>query len=38
MYLITLIKGYLQRKEDAKVLKRMIWPPQSPDLNPIEQI
>jgi transposase len=20
------------------VLKRMIWPPQSPDLNPIEQV
>lgn len=29
---------YLQKKEEAGKLRRMIWPPQSPDLNPIELV
>lgn len=29
-------KGYMQEQEDDGVLKNMDWPPQSPDLNPIE--
>lgn len=28
--------NYIQRKEQQGVLKIMIWPPQSPDLSPIE--
>lgn len=31
-----LCKKYLERKEAEGVLKNMVWPPQSPDLNPIE--
>ena len=31
-----LCKGYLTRKENDEVLHQMTWPPQSPDLNPIE--
>lgn len=31
-----LCRGYLERKEANGVLKNMTWPPQSPDLNPIE--
>ena len=33
---LTLV--YLQTKANAKIMKRMILPPQSPDLNPIEEI
>lgn len=29
-------KSYLDKKERGGVLKNMVWPPQSPDLNPIE--
>jgi len=28
--------NYLHRKEKSGALKKMVWPPQSPDLNPIE--
>ena len=31
-----LCKSYLESKEAEGVLDIMIWPPQSPDLNPIE--
>jgi hypothetical protein len=31
-------KGYLTKKESDGVLHQMIWPPQSPNLNPIEMI
>ncbi|CAK1592244.1 unnamed protein product [Parnassius mnemosyne] len=31
-----LCRGYLEEKEAQGVSKNMIWPPQSPDLNPIE--
>nr|XP_032528103.1 uncharacterized protein LOC116778268 [Danaus plexippus plexippus] len=31
-----LCRGYLDKKEAEGVLKNMVWPPQSPDLNPIE--
>lgn len=31
-----LCKNYAAKKEEEKVLKNMIWPPQSPDCNPIE--
>ena len=31
-------RRYLRRKESTRALKMMDWPPQSPDLNPIEQI
>jgi len=31
-----LCSNYLHRKEESGELKMMIWPPQSPDLNPIE--
>ena len=31
-----LCNAYLRRKEDSGHLKLMIWPPQSPDLSPIE--
>lgn len=31
-----LCRGYLDEKEAQGVLKNMVWPPQSPDLNPIE--
>ena len=31
-----LCKGYLTKKESDEVLDQMTWPPQSPDLNPIE--
>ena len=33
-----LCKGYLTRKESDGVLHQMTWPPQSPDLNPIEMV
>lgn len=29
-------RNYLNKKEKDGILRRMIWPPQSPDLNPIE--
>ncbi|KAI5628821.1 hypothetical protein C0J50_2523 [Silurus asotus] len=32
------IKGYLTKKESEGVLHQMTWPPQSPDLNPIEMV
>lgn len=31
-------QNYLRQKESAGTLKMMDWPPQSTDLNPIEQI
>jgi hypothetical protein len=31
-----LCNGYLTKKESVGVLHLMTWPPQSPDLNPIE--
>jgi transposase len=31
-----LCRGFLEQKETEGVLKNMVWPPQSPDLNPIE--
>ncbi|MBN3305941.1 BT2A1 protein, partial [Amia calva] len=34
----TVIKNYLQRKEEQGVLEVMVWPPQSPDLNIIESV
>ncbi|CAJ0940170.1 unnamed protein product [Ranitomeya imitator] len=33
-----LCKGYLTKKESDGLLRQMIWPPQSPDLNPIEMV
>ncbi|CAJ0955310.1 unnamed protein product [Ranitomeya imitator] len=33
-----LCKGYLTKKESDGVLHQMSWPPQSPDLNPIEMV
>ena len=33
-----LCKGYLTKKESEGVLQQMTWPPQSPDLNPIEMV
>ena len=31
-------KGYLTKKESDGVLRQMTWPPQSPNLNPIEMV
>jgi hypothetical protein len=31
-------KGYLTKKESDGVLHQMSWPPQSPDLNPVEMV
>ena len=33
-----LCKGYLTKKESDGVLHQIIWPPQSPDLNPVEMV
>uniref|UniRef100_A0A4W5NFI6 Tc1-like transposase DDE domain-containing protein n=1 Tax=Hucho hucho TaxID=62062 RepID=A0A4W5NFI6_9TELE len=33
-----LYKGYLTKKESDGVLHQLTWPPQSPDLNPIEMV
>ncbi|RXN13236.1 interferon-induced very large GTPase 1-like protein [Labeo rohita] len=33
-----LCKGYLTKKESDWVLRQMTWPPQSPDLNPVEMV
>ena len=33
-----LCKDYLTKKESDGVLHQMTWPPQSPDLNPIEMV
>ena len=33
-----LCKGYLTKTESDGVLHLMIWPPQSPNLNPIEMV
>ncbi|CAJ0917575.1 unnamed protein product [Ranitomeya imitator] len=33
-----LCKGYLTKKESDGVLHKVTWPPQSPDLNPIEMV
>jgi len=35
-HISKLCKTYLENSEKKKVLKNMIWPLQSPDLNPIE--
>ncbi|XP_052393893.1 trichohyalin-like [Carassius gibelio] len=32
------IKGYLTKKESDGVLRQKTWPPQSPDLNPIQMV
>ena len=34
----TLRNGYFTKKESDGVSHQMIWPPQSPDLNPIEMV
>jgi transposase len=34
----THLQGYLTKKESDGVLHQMTWPPQSPDLNPIEMV
>ena len=31
-------KGYLTKTENDGVLQQMTWPPQSPELNPIEMV
>ena len=31
-------KGFLTKKGSDGVLRQMTWPPQSPDLNPIERV
>ena len=33
-----LCQGYLTKKESDGVLLQITWPPQSPDLNPIEMV
>ena len=33
-----LCKGYLAKKESDVMLHQMTWPPQLPDLNPIEMV
>ena len=33
-----LCKGYLTKKESDGVLYQMNWPPQSPDVHPIEMV
>ena len=33
-----LCKGYLTKKESDGVMHQMAWPPQSPDLKPIEMV
>ena len=33
-----LCQGYLDKKEEEGVLQKMVWPPQSPDLSPIELV
>ena len=33
-----LCKGYLTKKKGDVVMHKMNWPPQSPDLNPIEMV
>uniref|UniRef100_A0AAZ3QY05 Tc1-like transposase DDE domain-containing protein n=1 Tax=Oncorhynchus tshawytscha TaxID=74940 RepID=A0AAZ3QY05_ONCTS len=33
-----LCKGYLTKKKSNGVLHQMTWPPQPPDLNPIEMV
>ncbi|CDQ92844.1 unnamed protein product [Oncorhynchus mykiss] len=35
-HISRLCKDYLTKKESDGVLHQMTWPPQSPDLNPIE--
>uniref|UniRef100_A0AAZ3R129 Tc1-like transposase DDE domain-containing protein n=1 Tax=Oncorhynchus tshawytscha TaxID=74940 RepID=A0AAZ3R129_ONCTS len=37
-HISRLCKGYLTEKESDGVLHHMTWPPQSPDLNPIEMV
>jgi hypothetical protein len=37
-YTSRLCKGYLTKKERDGVLHQMTWPPQSPNLNPIEMV
>ncbi|RXN19496.1 hypothetical protein ROHU_025698 [Labeo rohita] len=37
-HISRLCKGYLTKKESDGVLRQMTWPPQSPDLNPIEMV
>ena len=38
LYISRLCKGYFTKKESDGVLHQMTWPPQSPDLNPIEMV
>ena len=33
-----LCKGYLTNMDSNEVLHQMTWPPQSPDINPIEMV
>lgn len=35
---VKMCKNYLQQLESQKQLKIMCWPPQSPDLNPLEKL
>ncbi|CAJ0960164.1 unnamed protein product [Ranitomeya imitator] len=37
-HISRLCKGYLTKKQSDGVLRQMTWPPQSPDLNPIEMV
>uniref|UniRef100_A0AAZ3R2Q1 Tc1-like transposase DDE domain-containing protein n=2 Tax=Oncorhynchus tshawytscha TaxID=74940 RepID=A0AAZ3R2Q1_ONCTS len=37
-HISRLSNGYLTKKESDGVLYQMSWPPQSPDLNPIEMV
>ena len=37
-HISRLCKGYLTNKESDGVLHQMTWPPQSPNLNPIEMV
>ena len=36
--LALMSKGYLTKMESDGVLHQMTWPPQSPDLNPIQMV
>jgi transposase len=38
LFFNRLCNGFLTKKENDGVLHQMTWPPQSPDLNPIEMV